>query len=91
MTTAQESKTNIESALPNRPISVLRHQMLETQKDDLVACIREFFDEGDACGPVCFLNDLMQDRISNAEGLRISSFLMRLQRFDRCITVIQTP
>ena len=89
MTTTQESKTNFEPTLTNRSLSALRQQMLDAQKDKLVACIREFFNEGDACGPICCLNELMQQSTSNAEALRISSFLMQLQRFDKCIGVIQ--
>ncbi|MCF0060206.1 hypothetical protein MUK70_13220 [Dyadobacter chenwenxiniae] len=89
MTRIQESKENIEPTFKNLKISALRQEMLNVQKDKLIAHIREFFDEGDACGPVCYLNELMKRSPDNAEGLRISSFLMRLERFDRCITVLR--
>lgn len=89
MTTNQESKTNYDPTLTNHKMSALREEMLDVQMEQLVVCIRNFFDEGDACEPVCYLNDLMKNSFSNAEGLRIASFLMQLQRFDKCIGLLR--
>ncbi|MCF0040121.1 hypothetical protein [Dyadobacter fanqingshengii] len=89
MRTAEELKANYEQGYKSTPISKIKHEMLAAQQEQLVTCIREFFDEGDACGPVCYLNELMKNRADNADGLRISSFIMRLERFDRCINVLR--
>lgn len=89
MTTTQDSKTNCELTLLNRQMSALRQEMINVQKDQLVDCIREFFDEGDACEPVCYLNVLMKSNANHEEGLRISTFLMQMERFDRCIKLLQ--
>ena len=88
MTTTQESKTNIESTFKSLPANTFRQEMLNDLNSQLVACIREFFDVDDACGPVCYLNDLMKRSADNVEGLRISSFLLRLERFDQCISLL---
>lgn len=89
MRTAEELKANYEQGYKSTPISKIKQEMLAAQQEQLAACIREFFDEGDACGPVCYLNELMKNRADNADGLRISSFIMRLERFDRCINVLR--
>jgi hypothetical protein len=88
MTTTEESKADIELTFKNRPLNALRQEMLDDLNSQLIGCIREFFDEGDACGPVCYLNDLLKNSADNAEGLRISSFLLRLARIDQCVSLL---
>lgn len=89
MRTERELKANHKQGTKNKTSSPERQQMLDGQIRQLVATIHDFFDESDACGPVCYLNELMKSRTDNAEGLRISSFLMQLSRFDKCISLLQ--
>ncbi|MCE7063818.1 hypothetical protein [Dyadobacter sp. CY326] len=90
MRTAHELKAKSAQVRNNEAVSMVRQEMIDGQVKQLVACIHDFFDENDACGPVCYLNELMKSRADNAEGLRISSFLMQLERFNRSFRVLQT-